>query len=48
MHRHAISAQDGESTGDDIKALRKRVAALEAENATLRKQVLNLLEKRGP
>lgn len=41
-------AADAESTSDDINALRKRVAALEAENATLRKQVLNLLEKRGP
>lgn len=39
---------DAESTGVEINALRKRVAALEAENAALRKQVLSLLEKRGP
>lgn len=37
-----------ESAADEVKALRKRVAALEAENDALRKQVLNLLDKRGP
>lgn len=41
-------SMDAESTGSEIKSLRIRVAALEAENAGLRKQVLNLLEKRGP
>ncbi len=44
----ADDSQDTESTGDEIKALRKRVRALEAENDVLRKQVLNLLAKRGP
>jgi ParB-like chromosome segregation protein Spo0J len=43
-----VGPQDTESTGDEIKTLRKRVATLEAENASLRKQVLTLLEKRGP
>ncbi len=42
------NSMDAESTGVEINALRKRVAALEQENAALRKQVLNLLEKRGP
>jgi len=41
-------SQDAESAGEELHALRKRVASLEAENAALRKQVLNLLEKRGP
>lgn len=41
-------SQDAESTGEEIKTLRKRVTTLEAENASLRKQVLTLLEKRGP
>lgn len=41
-------SMDAESTGVEINALRKRVAALEEENTALRKQVLNLLEKRGP
>ncbi len=36
-----------DSTGDELQTLRKRVATLEAENASLRKQVLTLLEKRG-
>ena len=44
----ASDSMDGESTGVEINALRKRVTVLEAENAALRKQVLNLLEKRGP
>ncbi len=44
----ASDSLDGESTGVEINALRKRVTVLEAENAALRKQVLNLLEKRGP
>ena len=44
----ADDSQDTESTGDEIKALRKRVRTLEAENDVLRKQVLNLLAKRGP
>ncbi len=42
------NSMDAESTGVEINALRKRVVALEEENAALRKQVLNLLEKRGP
>lgn len=40
--------EGADSTGDEIKTLRKRVATLEAENASLRKQVLTLLEKRVP
>jgi len=44
----STDSQDTESTGEEIRALRKRVTSLEAENAALRKQVLNLLEKRGP
>jgi hypothetical protein len=43
-----VDAMDAESTDLEINALRKRVVALEDENAALRKQVLNLLEKRGP
>lgn len=39
--------QDAESTDDEIKTLRKRVATLESENASSRKQVLTLREKRG-
>jgi hypothetical protein len=35
------------TAADEIKALKKRVAALQAENDALRKQVLNLLAKRG-
>lgn len=35
------------STTDEIKALQKRIAELESENDDLRKQVLNLLSKRG-
>lgn len=33
------------SPGDDVPALKKRIAQLEKENDALRKQVLNLLEK---
>jgi hypothetical protein len=42
------NSMDAESTGVEINALRKRVVALEEENVALRKQVLSLLEKRGP
>jgi hypothetical protein len=38
-------AQPG-SSADEVKALKKRIATLEAENNGLRKQVLNLLSKR--
>lgn len=38
-------AQPG-SSADEVKALKKRIATLEAENDGLRKQVLNLLSKR--
>jgi hypothetical protein len=37
-----------ESGALELNALRQRVANLETENAALRKQVLNLLEKQGP
>jgi hypothetical protein len=36
-----------QSKADEIKVLQKRVAVLQAENDALRKQVLNLLSKRG-
>ena len=38
-------APDSSASGDEVKALQRRIGQLEKENDALRKQVLNLLEK---
>lgn len=43
----ASDTPEATTKADEIKVLQKRVAVLQAENDALRKQVLNLLSKRG-
>ena len=43
----ASDTPDATTKADEVKVLQKRVAVLQAENDALRKQVLNLLSKRG-
>ncbi|TXT34962.1 MAG: hypothetical protein FD135_5185 [Comamonadaceae bacterium] len=46
-HNEQASEDTSESlsSGDEVKALKSRIAQLEKENDALRKQVLNLLDK---